>query len=82
MADPASTVFAAAFTIVAATYGALQVLLNATQDAKEPPTVPALIPFVSPMIGLSKKKSKYYTELRYDFLISASACALRSGTSN
>jgi hypothetical protein len=82
MTDPASTVLAAACTIVAATYGALHVLLNATQDAKEPPTVPALVPFVSPMIGLSKKKSKYYIELRYVFVISASACALRAATSD
>jgi hypothetical protein len=74
MAASISTVLAAAFTIAAVTYGTLHVLLNATQDAKEPPVVPALIPFVSPMVGLSKKKSKYYTELRYVVLISAFAC--------
>jgi hypothetical protein len=60
MAASVFTALAAAFAIAAVTYGTLHVLLNATQDAKEPPTVPALIPFVSPMIGLSKKKSKYY----------------------
>jgi hypothetical protein len=74
MAAPASTILAAAFTIAAVIYGALHVLLSATQDAKEPPIVPAAIPFVSSIIGLSKKKSRYYTELRYVFVVSTSAC--------
>jgi hypothetical protein len=74
MAAPASTILAAAFTITAVIYGALHVLLSATQDAKEPPIVPAAIPFVSSIIGLSKKKSRYYTELRYVFVVSTSAC--------
>lgn len=64
MAASTSTVLVAAVTIAAAIYGALHVFLHATQDVREPPLVPASIPFVSSMIGLSKKKSKYYTELR------------------
>jgi hypothetical protein len=70
MAAPASTILASAFTIAAVIYGALHMLLSATQDAKEPPIVPAVIPFVSSIIGLSKKKSRYYTELRYVFVVS------------
>jgi hypothetical protein len=64
MATPTSTIFAAALTFAAAIYGALHVFLHITQSTKEPPPAPGLVPFIGPMIGLSRKKSKYYTEQR------------------
>ncbi|PVH97623.1 putative 25-hydroxycholesterol 7-alpha-hydroxylase [Periconia macrospinosa] len=71
MSTSTPTIFAAVFTVAAAVYGTLQLLLHTTQDPKEPPPVPALVPFISSIIGLSRKKSRYYTELheRYDLPI-------------
>ncbi|KAF4630698.1 hypothetical protein G7Y89_g7435 [Cudoniella acicularis] len=58
-------------TVAVAIAGGLHLLLHYTQDAKEPPTVSTFLPFFGPMIGLSRKKSKYYVELRdkYDLPI-------------
>ncbi|KAF2179610.1 cytochrome P450 [Zopfia rhizophila CBS 207.26] len=64
MSTTMSTALVTGITIAIAIYGSLHLLLHATQDAREPPPVPTSIPFISSMIGLSKKKSKYYTELR------------------
>jgi phosphate/sulfate permease len=64
-----STALAAALTVAAVLYGALHVLLNATHDAREPPPISSSIPFIGSMIGLARKKSKYYTELRYVQLV-------------
>jgi len=45
--------------------GGLHLLLNSTQDAREPPMTSNYFPFIGPMIQLSKKKTKYYVGLRY-----------------
>lgn len=48
-----------------ATYFFLRFLLHLTQDAKEPPAIVTGIPFVSPLIGMAREKSGFYTRLRY-----------------
>ncbi|KAF2449065.1 cytochrome P450 [Karstenula rhodostoma CBS 690.94] len=62
-------------TITTVIYGGLHLLLHLTQDAREPPPVPASVPFVGPMIDLSRKKSRYYAALwgRYKL----PACTIR-----
>jgi hypothetical protein len=50
---------------VIAIYVAFQLLLHFTQDKREPPSLATTIPFLSPIIGMSRKKTKYYIELRY-----------------
>lgn len=50
---------------VAAIYVSLRLLLHYTQDPREPPSIETLIPFASPVIGLSRKKAHYYVMLRY-----------------
>ncbi|KAH8721505.1 cytochrome P450 [Phaeosphaeriaceae sp. PMI808] len=64
MGIPTSPAVAVVVTVAAILYGALHVLLHATQDAREPPPMPSSLPFLGSMIGLSKKKSRYYTELK------------------
>ncbi|EAQ82875.1 hypothetical protein CHGG_11051 [Chaetomium globosum CBS 148.51] len=49
---------------LAATYVFLRVLLNLTQDAKEPPAILTGIPFVEPLIGMIREKSRFHTRLR------------------
>jgi hypothetical protein len=46
-------------------YGFLYSTLLYTQDANEPPLVTTAFPFIGSMIGLARKKSKYYVELKY-----------------
>jgi hypothetical protein len=48
-----------------AIYVSFQLLLHFTQDKREPPSLATTIPFLSPIIGMSRKKTKYYIELRY-----------------
>jgi hypothetical protein len=50
--------------VVAAIYVSFQLLLHFTQDKREPPPLATTIPFLSPIIGMSRKKTKYYIELR------------------
>jgi hypothetical protein len=50
---------------VTAIYVSFQLLLHFTQDKREPPSLDTAIPFLSPIIGMSRKKTKYYIELRY-----------------
>ncbi|PVI08705.1 cytochrome P450 [Periconia macrospinosa] len=45
-------------------YFSLQLLLHLTQDKREPTALATSIPFLSPIFGMSKKKSKFYIELR------------------
>jgi hypothetical protein len=52
-----------------AIYGFLYLILHYTQDAKEPPPVSTSFPFIGTMIGLLRKKSKYYVELRYAYAV-------------
>lgn len=47
-----------------ATYVFLRFLLAFTHDPKEPPALATEIPFLSPLLGMRKKK-KFYIELRY-----------------
>lgn len=59
-----SGTLAAVATGVIAIYGFLYLLLHYTQDAREPPPVSTTLPFIGTMVGLARKKSKYYVELR------------------
>ncbi|KAK3291993.1 cytochrome P450 [Chaetomium fimeti] len=49
---------------LAATYVFLRVLLNLTQDAKEPPAILTDIPFIEPLIGMIREKSRFHIRLR------------------
>ena len=40
-------------------------LLRAKHDPREPPLAPANIPFIGHVIGIMRKKFKYYAQLRY-----------------
>lgn len=57
-----SIVAGAAVTI----YAFLQWLLKYTQDAREPPALATSLPFISPLIGMLRKKTKFYIQLRYE----------------
>ena len=50
-------------------YGFLHLLLYYTQDAREPPPVSTSLPFIGTLISLTRKKSKYYVELRYVYVV-------------
>lgn len=60
-----SNVVALLATGIVAIYGGLQFLLHFTQDAKELAPVCTAVPFFSAIMGLMRKKSKFYVELRY-----------------
>ncbi|KAK4038606.1 cholesterol 7-alpha-monooxygenase [Parachaetomium inaequale] len=49
---------------IAVTYLFLRVLLNLTQDAKEPPAILTGIPFIEPLVGMIREKSRFYIRLR------------------
>jgi hypothetical protein len=49
----------------AAIYASLRLLLHYTQDPREPRPLETLIPFVSPVIGMMRKKTNFYVLLRY-----------------
>jgi hypothetical protein len=49
----------------AAVYVSLRLLLHYTQDPREPRPLETLVPFVSPVIGMMRKKTNYYVMLRY-----------------
>lgn len=51
---------------IAGTYGFLRLLLSWTQDRREPKALATWIPFISPMIGMSRHKTNFYVMLRYD----------------
>jgi hypothetical protein len=55
-----------AVIVAAATifYLSLHLILQITQDKREPPAIATSIPFLSPILGMSRKKSKFYIELR------------------
>jgi len=57
---------------VAITYASLWVLLQLTQDSKEPPLVSATVPFISPILGMVKWSMGLYTHMRsaWNFLLS------------
>ncbi|KAI0392016.1 cytochrome P450 [Xylariaceae sp. FL0594] len=47
-----------------AAYLFLHLLRYLTQDAREPPSIANLVPFVSPLVGMAREKSKFYLRLR------------------
>ncbi|KAI0204654.1 cytochrome P450 [Astrocystis sublimbata] len=49
---------------IVATYVFLQMLLRLTQDSREPPAMGIAIPFLSPILGMMKRNSRYYNYLR------------------
>lgn len=51
---------------LAATYVFLRILLNLTQDAREPPAILTNIPFIQPLIGMIREKERFYVRLRFD----------------
>ncbi|KAK3326670.1 cytochrome P450 [Apodospora peruviana] len=53
-----------AFGGFAATYLFLLVLLHLTQDAREPPAILTEIPFLGPLVGMIREKSRFYIRLR------------------
>ena len=59
-----STLALAAF-VVAAVYALLHILLDWTQDSREPRAVERSIPFISPIFGMFRHKTLYYNQLRY-----------------
>jgi hypothetical protein len=60
MPDTLATVAISAITL----FGLLHLCLRWVHDDKEPPIAPTSIPFIGHLIGLTKKKSRYYVELR------------------
>ncbi|KAJ3561065.1 hypothetical protein NPX13_g9088 [Xylaria arbuscula] len=58
------SLIAKAIGAVGAMYMFLQALLRLTQDSKEPPAMGTTIPFVSPILGMKKRNSRYYNYLR------------------
>lgn len=59
-----STHFVVVAGAAATVYMFLRVILHYIQDPREPRPLETLIPFVSPMIGMSRKKTNYYVMLR------------------
>jgi hypothetical protein len=55
-----------AVVVAAATifYLFLHLILQITQEKREPPAIATAIPFLSPILGMLRKKSKFYVELR------------------
>lgn len=49
--------------LVAVCY-AVSHILEARHDAREPPTLPSSIPVVGHVIGMLRKKARYYVQLR------------------
>jgi hypothetical protein len=49
---------------VTAVYMSLQLLLYYTQDRREPPPLATAIPFISPVIGMTRRKTNFYVMLR------------------
>ncbi len=63
-ASSLATVF---FGIAAATYAFLWALLHLTQDSREPPLAPCVIPipFIGPVIEMRRKRSKFPIYMKY-----------------
>jgi hypothetical protein len=58
------SVFVVAATGAISLYGLLHLLLHWIHDTREPPIAPTPIPFIGHAIGLARKKTGYYVELR------------------
>lgn len=56
--------FPAVVGVLAATYVFLLALLRGTQDAKEPPSVKDIVPFVSPILSMVSRGSEFHRWMR------------------
>lgn len=56
--------FTAVVAAVAATYVFLVALLRLTQDAKEPPSLSDVIPFVTPIVNMTSKGGNFHRLMR------------------
>ncbi|GAB1317669.1 hypothetical protein MFIFM68171_07879 [Madurella fahalii] len=59
-----STTISLVFGGLTATYLFLRLLLSLTQDAREPPAILTDIPFIQPLIGMIREKSRFHIRLR------------------
>jgi hypothetical protein len=59
-----SEAVAVAAAVATVLYLILHLILNITQDKREPPAIATSIPFLSPILGMSRKQSKFYIDLR------------------
>ncbi|KAI2465943.1 cytochrome P450 [Annulohypoxylon bovei var. microspora] len=55
---------AIAATALAGLYTLLHILLNLTQNSKEPPVIGNVIPFITPLMKMNTMKAKFYTSMR------------------
>ncbi|KAK8004850.1 hypothetical protein PG990_010887 [Apiospora arundinis] len=60
----ASTVAALVGAIVGLIYVFLRIFLNFTQDAREPPAIEMGLPYIGPLIGMIREKSRFHLRLR------------------
>jgi hypothetical protein len=56
--------FTFAAGVIASTYLFLHFLLRLTQDAREPRPILTTLPFINPLIGMIKEKSRFHVRLR------------------
>lgn len=49
---------------IASTYLFLRLLLRLTQDTSEPPALLTSLPFIRPLIGMIREKTKFHIRLR------------------
>ena len=61
-----STILAVVGVVLAVIYIALQFHLRSTQDPREPPVIETRLPYITPVLGLSKHT--YFDYLRYKIL--------------
>ncbi|KAI0470471.1 cytochrome P450 [Xylariaceae sp. FL0804] len=60
----ALTALTAVTATLVASYVFLRLLIQGTQDAREPPAIETGIPFIGPLIGMAREKALYYIRLR------------------
>ncbi|KAK3942882.1 25-hydroxycholesterol 7-alpha-hydroxylase [Diplogelasinospora grovesii] len=58
------SVIAVAFVALGSIYSFLWILLHFTQNGEEPPVVGSAIPFLGPLVGMIRQKSRFYIGLR------------------
>ncbi|KAI1849101.1 hypothetical protein JX266_005062 [Neoarthrinium moseri] len=67
--------------VIATTYMFLRLLLRLTQDAREPPAIVTGLPFLSPIIGMIREKSRFHVRLRRQWrTVSFAAIAAAAGS--
>lgn len=60
-----STVAIVAGAIAAFAYLFLRLLITWTQDVREPPAIETGLPFIGPLVGMIREKSRLHVRLRY-----------------